>query len=731
MTDSDEQLPPGGTPSRAPRGMSDGEANMPDMRVAAEGHLRALAGEHARLRDDQWTAIRALVAERRRALVVQRTGWGKSAVYFVATALLRARGAGPTVIVSPLLALMRNQVEAAARAGIHARTINSANLEEWEQVHAEIRDGAVDVLLVSPERLNNPGFRDNVLPHLTKTAGLIVIDEAHCISDWGHDFRPDYRRIRTLLSTLPADIPVLATTATANERVTLDVAEQLSSGANDVLVLRGPLDRESLRLAVVSLPAAPMRLAWLAANLASGALPGSGIIYTLTVAAAYETAAFLREQGITVTAYSGKDDQAQRLAAEDDLLGNRVKALVATSALGMGFDKPDLGFVVHLGAPQSPVAYYQQIGRAGRGVERADVVLLPGREDRDIWAYFASLAFPPEGHVRATLETLEDAGRALSTAAIETHVDLSRGRLESMLKVLDVDGAVTRTVGGWAATGRPWAYDQDRYERVARERKREQQAMLDYLATGGCRMEFLRRELDDPAATTCGRCDNCTGSPWPADVPEAGAQAARDRLARPGVSVDPRKMWPTGMKELGIDASGKIPAARTAEPGRALGRLTDVGWGATLRALLAEGAPDEPVTAQLTDAVVKVLAAWDWSQRPVSVVSMPSRSRPLLVGSLGQRIAAIGRLTYLGALGYATPDGPGPRRHNSAQRLASLWHAIVVPEELRVALKASDGPVLLVDDQIDTGWTMTVAVALLRDAGAPAVLPLALATTTG
>jgi ATP-dependent DNA helicase RecQ len=743
MTD-DQQLSPGETTPR-------------DIRSAAEAHLRALAGEHARLRDDQWTAIRALVVEQRRALVVQRTGWGKSAVYFVATALLRARGAGPTVIVSPLLALMRNQVEAAARAGIHARTINSANLEEWEQIHAEIRDGAVDVLLVSPERLNNPGFRDNVLPRLTQTAGLIVIDEAHCISDWGHDFRPDYRRIRTLLSTLPADIPVLATTATANARVTADVAEQLGVGAvsdaagsdaaggtggdgvggdssggdGTVLVLRGPLDRESLRLAVVSLPAAPMRLAWLAANLASGALPGSGIIYTLTVAAAYETAAFLREQGITVTAYSGKDDQAQRLAAEDDLLANRVKALVATSALGMGFDKPDLGFVVHLGAPQSPVAYYQQIGRAGRGVERADVVLLPGREDRDIWAYFASLAFPPEGQVRATLETLSDAGRALSTAAIETHVDLSRGRLESMLKVLDVDGAVTRTVGGWAATGRPWAYDRDRYERVARERKREQQAMLDYLATGGCRMEFLRSELDDPAATACGRCDNCTGSPWPADVPEAGTQAARDRLARPGVSVDPRKMWPTGMKELGIDASGKIPATRTAEPGRALGRLTDVGWGATLRSLLAEGAKDEPVTGQLTDAVVKVLAAWDWARRPVSVVTMPSRSRPRLIGSLGQRIAEIGRLTYLGALGYATPDGPGPRRHNSAQRLASLWGAIVVPEELRGALKASDGPVLLIDDQIDTGWTMTVASALLRDADAPAVLPLALATTTG
>ena len=375
------------------------------LREAAERHLRALAGEDARLREDQWTAISALVADRRRALVVQRTGWGKSAVYFIATALLRAAGAGPTVIVSPLLALMRNQVEAAGRAGIRARTINSANTQEWEQVYKEVAAGDVDVLLVSPERLNNPGFRDQVLPRLTEAAGLIVIDEAHCISDWGHDFRPDYRRIRTLLATLPPGIPVLATTATANARVTQDVAEQLGAGQGAgrsgkprrPVVLRGPLDRESLRLAVVSLPdrAPAARPGW-SARLADGGCRAQGSCYTLTVAAARETAAFLREQGIEVCAYSGKDDQAQRLQAEEDLLGNRVKALIATSALGMGFDKPDLGFVVHLGAPQSPVAYYQQIGRAGRGVERAEVVLLPGREDRDIWAYFASLAFPPE-----------------------------------------------------------------------------------------------------------------------------------------------------------------------------------------------------------------------------------------------------------------------------------------------------------------------------------------------
>ncbi|HEY4417934.1 MAG TPA: DEAD/DEAH box helicase, partial [Pseudonocardia sp.] len=209
-----------------------------DLRQRAEAVLATLAGPSARLRDDQWTAIHALVAERRRALVVQRTGWGKSAVYFVATALLRAAGAGPTVIVSPLLALMRNQIDAAARAGIHAATVNSANTADWERTYAAVDAGEVDVLLVSPERLNNPDFRDRVLPRLTASAGMLVVDEAHCVSDWGHDFRPDYRRLRTFLAGLPERTPVLATTATANERVTADVADQLG----DALVLRGPLD---------------------------------------------------------------------------------------------------------------------------------------------------------------------------------------------------------------------------------------------------------------------------------------------------------------------------------------------------------------------------------------------------------------------------------------------------------------------------------------------------------
>lgn len=371
-------------------------ADRAELRASADSVLARLVGDAtdtARLREDQWRAIEALVADRRRALVVQRTGWGKSAVYFVATSLLRAQGSGPTVIVSPLLALMRNQVAAAARAGITARTINSSNTEEWDTVQAEVAAGEVDVLLVSPERLNNPDFRDQVLPRLAAATGLLVVDEAHCISDWGHDFRPDYRRLRTMLADLPAGVPVLATTATANARVTADVAEQLGTGAGtDALVLRGPLDRESLSLGVLQLPNAAHRLAWLGDHLKE--LPGSGIIYTLTVAAAEEITAYLRQCGHTVASYTGRTENADRQQAEDDLLANRVKALVATSALGMGFDKPDLGFVVHLGSPSSPIAYYQQVGRAGRGVEHAEVLLLPGREDEAIWQYFASVAFP-------------------------------------------------------------------------------------------------------------------------------------------------------------------------------------------------------------------------------------------------------------------------------------------------------------------------------------------------
>ncbi len=730
------------------------------LRARAEEALVALVGRpDARLREDQWVAVEALVADRRRALVVQRTGWGKSAVYFVATALLRAAGAGPTVIVSPLLALMRNQVEAAQRAGIRAETINSANAGEWDGVHARVAAGEVDVLLVSPERLNNPGFREEVLPRLAATAGLVVVDEAHCISDWGHDFRPDYRRIRTLLADLPAGIPVLATTATANARVTADVAEQLAvttdvpggdpaAALADVLVLRGSLDRESLHLAVATLPGTAAQLAWLARRLP--AIEGSGIVYCLTVAAAQQVTEYLREQGLEVRSYSGQTDPAEREVAEQDLLANRVKALVATSALGMGFDKGDLAFVVHLGAPASPIAYYQQVGRAGRATERAEVVLLPGPEDRAIWDWFTSMAFPPEPEVRATLAALEASG-TLSTAALETRVSLRRNRLELMLKVLDVDGAVRRVRGGWESTGRPWTYDAERYQRVAETRRAEQEAMLAYVRTDRCRMAFLRGALDDPELADgwrCGRCDVCGGASTGEAPDERDVAAARARLAVPGVEVEARRQWPSGMAALGVDLSGRIAAGERAETGRAVGRLDGIGWGGLLRDLFSPGVgaaggpgidPDEPDAGDPADdggpglpvplrrPVLEVLDAWRPEPAPAGVVVVESASRPTLVRHLAEGIAQRYGIPVVGSVGPVPGVPAGRRDVNSAQRLASVARRL----ELHLTPGAAAGlpgrAVLLVDDRTDSGWTLTVAARLLRRAGASAVHPFVLA----
>jgi ATP-dependent DNA helicase RecQ len=700
-----------------------GLRDLTELRDRAQRHLCALAGEDAVLRADQWTAIAALVAERRRALVVQRTGWGKSAVYFVATALLRAQGSGPTVIVSPLLALMRNQIAAAGRAGIRAVTINSTNIDEWRQVYADVARGEVDVLLLSPERLNNPDFRDNVMPQLAATCGLLVVDEAHCISDWGHDFRPDFRRLRTLLPELPDGIPVLATTATANTRVVDDVADVLGLGqdaAEDVLVLRGSLDRESLHLGVLDLPTTAHRLAWLAENLST--LPGSGIIYTLTVAASQEVAGYLRERGFPVAAYSGQTEQGERLAAEDDLINNRVKALVATSALGMGFDKPDLGFVIHFGAPASPIAYYQQVGRAGRGVDRAQVILLPGPEDQAIWDYFVSVGFPAEEHVRTALRVLANEGAPMSTAALETRVELSRSRLETMLKVLDVDGAAKRVRGGWTATGADWQYDAERYRRVARVRRDEQRAMREYQTTAACRMRFLREQLDDPEAVDCGRCDNCGGLALAGAVGDEAVSAASSVLARPGVPFDARRMWPSAMPGLGVDVRGKVSVAERAETGRVIARLTDLGFGSSLRSLLAADAADAPVPDELIKACVQVLASWDWAQRPAAVVHIGSVRRPALIGDLAARLAGIGRLADLGTVAHLGRSSTG--RTNSALRLRDVWNAYEVPAELGARL--SGQPVLLVDDFVDTGWTFTVVARLLRRAGAGAIYPFAL-----
>jgi ATP-dependent DNA helicase RecQ len=743
---------------------------MTQTRTDALQILRTLVGrDDAVFHEGQFEAIETLVDQRRRALVVQRTGWGKSAVYFVSTLLLRRAGAGPTILVSPLLALMRDQVAAAARAGVRAVSINSSNAHEWADVVRQLEADEVDVLLVSPERLNNPSFRDEQLPALIARVGLLVVDEAHCISDWGHDFRPDYRRLRDLIAEMPAGVPVLATTATANSRVVTDVAEQVGlsalpagtgdldrldhrsgSAANsgtDVVTIRGPLARASLRLGVLRLPDARARLAWLLSHLAD--LPGSGIIYTLTVSAAEDTARLLRDAGHAVRSYTGQTDTTEREESERLLKNNEVKALVATSALGMGFDKPDLGWVLHLGAPSSPVAYYQQVGRAGRATENADVLLLPGIEDEAIWQYFATSSMPSQAKAEAVLHALSGTseGAPLSTPALEARVDLRRSPLELLLKVLDVDGAVRRVKGGWISTGQPWTYDKERYDRIAAARLNEQNAMLQYERSTGCRMEFLQRALDDDTAVPCGRCDNCAGAWYPTDVATEAASAAAASLDRVGVLLEPRAQWPTGVASLGVTVDGvavrgNIAPGERLEPGRALARLTDLGWGGALRTLF-EPAPsqgnlradaslgstpgDAPASAAMLAACIRVLTDWNWAERPVAVVSVPSRRHPLLVESVARAFSEAGRLPWLGSLELKNGGPTGTAGGNSAYRLSNVWDRFEVGPELAGSLAGFSGPVLLVDDLADSRWTLVVAGRLLRRAGATAVLPFALA----
>jgi ATP-dependent DNA helicase RecQ len=691
----------------------------PTTTTAAGELLTRLAGPDATLRADQAEAIGALVDDRARVLLVQRTGWGKSAVYWIATALRRRAGAGPTLVVSPLLALMRDQVEAARRLGLAAETINSSNAEEWDRVTAGLTADAIDVLLISPERLNAVSFRPHLRP-LAPRLGLLVVDEAHCISDWGHDFRPDYRRIRDLLEGLPHGTPVLACTATANRRVTEDVAAQLGAGT---VTLRGRLGRDSLRLAVVHQPDAVHRLAWLEAFV-RGHRPRhgrAGVIYALTVADAHRTAEHLSARGLAVASYASDVSPEDRLRIEAELRDNHLDAVVSTSALGMGYDKPDLAFVVHLGAPSSPVAYYQQVGRAGRAIDTAEVVLLPTGGDEAIWRHFDLAGIPTAEEADALLNAL-DPERPTSLPALEPRVNVRRTRLELLLKVLDVDGAVERVDGGWRATGRPWRYDAERYGRLADLRRAEHDAMraLCRGGEGACLMRTLTGLLDDPEAAPCGRCGGCTG--WTPDVAVAAdaLTAARTFLRGRDTPLPPRRRWPTGL----AGRKGNIPEASRHEVGRALAAGRESGWGEAVERLLGL-APEDPgyggALGEVVGGLVGVLARWGWRERPVAIVPVPSRTHPRLLADVCAELGRLGRLPVIPAV-RRVADTPSQAQMGNAAHLAGNALAAY-------AVDVGDlppGPVLLVDVRSASGWTLTALSALLREAGAGPVLPLVL-----
>ena len=712
-------LESGGRRAGARRGCHDGSvtATAPEtFETGALDRLRTLTGDPAaEFRRDQLEAIRDVVVDRSRVLCVQRTGWGKSAVYFVATALLRDAGAGPTLIVSPLLALMRNQIAAAERLGLRAHTINSTNRDEWDGVRAMLADGAVDLLLISPERLNNPRFRDDMLPLFAASVGLLVIDEAHCISDWGHDFRPDYRRVKDMLDALAPEVAVLGTTATANDRVVGDVLEQLAGAHDEPLrSYRGPLARTSLRLETLDLPRPAERLAWLVEHLPR--LHGSGIVYTLTKRDAEQVAAFLTANDVPALAYSGEQDTEQRIATEERLLRNEIKAVVATSALGMGYDKADLTFVVHFQAPGSVVSYYQQVGRAGRGVDHADVVLLRGGEDRKIQDFFIEQAFPARERVRAVLDELAAAGgEGRTTRELMSVVNLGMGRIESMLKILDVEGAVTRAGNRWQAVpDSDWTYDSTRYEQVTALRRSEQEAMAAYGVDGRCLMRVLQEELDDPDPGDCGRCSVCTAPRFgePPD-PRLVELAQRHLRARP-LEIEVRKMAPDA--ETG--AMRKIPEDARVEPGWALARVGDGGWWPAIERGLRSGRFDDEIAVALAD-VLRGAGA-----RPAWIATVPSTRLGGVLADLAERVAS-----ELGAdhveLVARTGDRP-PQRDmaNAFQQAANVRGAF------EITATPPPGVGVLLDDRRLSGWTIAMVGGQLRRAGAEAVVPLALATLT-
>jgi len=696
-------------------------------REEAEGLLQRATGEpHLKFRPGQWEAIDRLVNRRSRALVVQRTGWGKSMVYFLAAKLLRDQGAGPTVIVSPLLALMRNQIEAAERLGLRAATINSANIAEWERVKASLFADQVDLLLVSPERLANDGFVEGVLLPIAERIGLLVVDEAHCISDWGHDFRPDYRRIVQVLRQLPRNIAVLATTATANSRVVADVEAQLGPG---IETLRGSLTRESLSLQVLQMPDAAVRLAWLDDHVPE--LPGCGIIYTLTKRDAQRVADWLNSRGITAAAYysgaapeGGGDSNAYRAELERQLLGNHLKCLVATTALGMGFDKPDLGFVIHFQAPGSVVHYYQQVGRAGRAIPEAFGILMAGEEDDEINAFFRDSAFPPEWQVERILEALGEADNGLDIRGIEQAVNLRYGQIEQVLKVISVEAnaPVVRDRSRWYRTPNAWQMDRARIEHLTHQREQEWAQVQAYVPSAICLMRFLANALDDEMNENCGKCAVCLGRPLVSeDVRAETLQAAQRFLRRSEMSLEPKKQWPLRAFDGYGWRGAKIPEALLASPGRVFCRWRETGWGVRVAAGKAGGRFDDEL---VTGVVEMMRERWPEAAEVQWVTCVPSLRHPEVVPDFARRVA--------GALGVPfSPDVIKVRETQPQKEMENRYHQCRNLDgvfEVRAQSPRFADPVLLVDDVTDSGWTLAIISALLRQAGSGRVFPLALAS---
>lgn len=682
----------------------------------------ALADPNAQFRDGQWEAIDTIVNKRQKLLVVQRTGWGKSSVYFISAKIFRDRGMGLTIIVSPLLALMRNQIESAQRLGIVAVTMNSTNNDDWPEITRRILSNEIDCLLISPERLANDGFIENVLQPIADRISLIVIDEAHCISDWGHDFRPDYRRIVNILQQLPANTPVLCTTATANNRVVADIQSQIG----DIQIQRGTLTRDSLSLQTMSLPDQASRLAWLAQVIP--AIDGTGIVYTLTVRDSEQVAKWLTENGIKAKAYHGsveaedfEDSNTYREYLEGLLLTNQIKVLVATTALGMGYDKPDLSFVIHYQAPGSIVAYYQQVGRAGRGIDQAVGILMSGTEDQDIHDFFRNSAFPSEEHVYEILNALEQHD-GLSTRGIEEKTNLRHGQIEKVLKLLTVENPapVIKVGSQWRRTAVAYSIDHARIAHLTNQREQEWVEVQKYITDANCKMTYLRRALDDQDTSPCGKCESCLKKPIIGVLVDAElAHQAASFLKQAEMPIQPKaQVAANAFVEYGF--RGNLPQNIRAQEGKVLSRWGDAGWGKNV----ADSKHSNHFGDDLVNALADMIKRWQPSPIPTWICCVPSRNHPNLVPDFAAKLAKVLGLPIVNIVKKVKENDPQKLQQNRFYQCHNLDGAFSIEQPV------PNGPVFLIDDIIDSGWTLTVIAALLQQNGSGPVFPVALASTS-
>jgi ATP-dependent DNA helicase RecQ len=666
----------------------------------------------ATFREGQEDAIRYIVDGRGRLLVVQKTGWGKSSVYFIATKLLREDGYGPALLISPLLSLMRNQIDQAQRMGVRALKIDSTNQEHWDEIEQQILNNEVDILLISPERLANERFKNEVLAPISDKISLLVIDEAHCISDWGHDFRPDYRRIERIVRNLPANLRLLATTATANNRVMADLQTVL--GPN-LMISRGDLNRPSLTLQTIRMPGQAERMAWLAEIVPT--LPGSGIIYTLTIHDSERVANWLKGKGLIVAAYHSKTENREEL--ENALIDNKVKALVATTALSMGFDKPDLGFVIHYQMPGSVVAYYQQVGRAGRAIASAYGVLLSGEEEIDINNYFIDTAFPTRDEVQQILEVLQQAPNGLSVNGLSRKINVRQGRIENTIGLLALESPapLVKQDSKWQLT--PTTLSEEfwkRAERLTALRRAEQQQMQEYVNLASGHMEFLIRALDGDTSTVI-------PPNMPALKTAVNANLITEAVAflqRTNLPIVPRRQWPTeGLPHSGV--TGRIRPEHQCQEGRVLCIWDDAGWGK----LVHQGKyQDDHYSDELVAACVELFNRWNPVPAPTWVTCIPSRRHPELVPDFARRLADSLHLPFHPVLDKTDDRPPQKDMNNSHQEALNVDGSLTINIE-----KLPDGPVLLVDDMVDSKWTMTIAGYMLQYYGSGKVFPFALADT--